>query len=201
MSRVTAFRNNSRRTKARVENLELNQIGHIFELHMKFGFAAICVIFLFIGAPMGAIVRKGGYGYPLLVAIVFFTVFIILTIMFDKLSETRMVDPVWAAWAPCLFMTPIGAILTYKAMHDSKILSAGPFLTKLFSKKDDGPVGPDSDKAASSDVEGSGLMHYASSKRSSRSPSTSRRRLRQYSTSSFARLRCLDRSSRPMLSP
>ena len=134
VSRVVAYRNNSRRTKARIENLELNKIGHIYELHTKFGFAAICIIFLFIGAPMGAIVRKGGYGYPLLVAIVFFTVFIILTIMFDKLAETRVIDPVWAAWAPCLIMLPIGSVLTFKAMNDSKMLSAGTFFTKLFKK-------------------------------------------------------------------
>ena len=128
-SRVKAFRDNSRRLKASQEVIELNRIGHVYELNIKMALAMMCIIFLFIGAPMGAIVRKGGYGYPLLVSIVFFTVYIILTIMFDKLADGRKINAILAAWAPCLIILPISAFLTYKAMNDSKLLSAG----KLFS--------------------------------------------------------------------
>ena len=52
-----------------------SRVKHIFELHSKFSMAVVCFVFLFIGAPMGAIVRKGGFGYPLLIAIIFFMLY------------------------------------------------------------------------------------------------------------------------------
>ena len=54
-----------------VDKYKENLVKHIFELNIKFSMALICFIFLFIGAPMGAIVRKGGFGYPILIAIIF----------------------------------------------------------------------------------------------------------------------------------
>ncbi|MEL6866802.1 MAG: LptF/LptG family permease, partial [Bacteroidota bacterium] len=55
-----------------------SRVKHVFELNIKFSMAVVCFIFLFIGAPMGAIVRKGGFGYPILIAIIFFMLFIVL---------------------------------------------------------------------------------------------------------------------------
>jgi len=48
------------------------RVKHVFELYSKYAYATVCFVFLFIGAPMGALVRKGGFGYPLLIAIIFF---------------------------------------------------------------------------------------------------------------------------------
>jgi lipopolysaccharide export system permease protein len=65
----------------------------------------------------------GGFGYPLLVSVIFFTIFILLTLMFKKLSETESVDATIAAWMPCIVMLPISSILTYKAINDAKMLN------------------------------------------------------------------------------
>ena len=116
---------------------------HTYHLHSKYGFALVCFIFLFIGAPMGAIVRKGGFGYPFLISIFFFMLFIILTKLFEKLSKSYSIDPISAAWLPCAILFPIGVFLTYKAMNDSKILQIDrfvTFITKLFNKKRRGEV-------------------------------------------------------------
>ncbi len=114
---------NTQRLQASLKAVRINRGKHIYELHSKFSFAVICIIFLFIGAPMGAIVRKGGFGYPLLVSVIFFTIFILLTLMFKKLSETESVDPVLAAWMPCFVMLPISALLTYKALNDVRMIN------------------------------------------------------------------------------
>ncbi len=106
---------------------------HTYQLHSKYGFAMVCFIFLFIGAPMGAIVRKGGFGYPLLIAIVFFMVFVILTKLCEKLSKGYALDPIAAAWLPCAILFPIGLFLTIKAMNDSKMLNIDR-LVVAFSK-------------------------------------------------------------------
>lgn len=97
-----------------------NRVKYVYELYTKYSMAVVCFIFLFIGAPMGAIIRKGGFGYPILVSIVFFMVFVILTILCRKIAETSVLPPILAAWIPCLILFPVGLGLTYRAMNDSK---------------------------------------------------------------------------------
>ena len=112
---------------------------HTYQLHSKYGFAVVCFIFLFIGAPMGAIVRKGGFGYPLLVAIFFFMLFVILTKLFEKLSKSQALDPTVAAWLPCIVLFPVGLFLTVKAMNDSKLLNFDrlvAWVVKVFTKRE-----------------------------------------------------------------
>ncbi|TNE59273.1 MAG: YjgP/YjgQ family permease [Bacteroidetes bacterium] len=94
-----------------------------YELYTKYSFAIVCLIFLFIGAPMGAIIRKGGFGYPILVSIIFFVTFIMLTIMCRKLAEAYILTPFWAAMAPSVTLIPIGTFLTRRAMNDSQMFS------------------------------------------------------------------------------
>lgn len=113
------------------------RVKHVYELNLKFSMALVCIIFLFIGAPMGAIVRKGGFGYPLLIAIFFFVVFIVLTIFCKKIAESHVIPAHIASWIPCSVLLPIGFLLTYKAMNDTKMLNIDKytaFFSRLFSK-------------------------------------------------------------------
>ena len=109
--------------KAQVENRRLEWVKTGYELYVKYSFALVCFIFLFIGAPMGAIIRKGGFGYPILVSIIFFVTFIMLTILCRKLAEGNIMSPFWAAMVPCIILMPVGAYLTRKGMNDSQMFS------------------------------------------------------------------------------
>ncbi|HRI61986.1 MAG TPA: LptF/LptG family permease [Saprospiraceae bacterium] len=109
--------------KAQIEGRRLDWVKTGYELYIKYSFALVCFIFLFIGAPMGAIIRKGGFGYPILVSIIFFVTFIMLTILCRKLAEGNFLSPFWAAMVPCIVLIPIGAILTRKGMNDSQMFS------------------------------------------------------------------------------
>lgn len=100
-----------------------NLAKFIYELHTKYSLALVCIIFVFVGAPMGAIVRKGGFGYPILVSIIFFILFIVLTIFCRKIAETYIVPAAVAAWIPCMVLFPIGLWLTIKAMNDSQLFN------------------------------------------------------------------------------
>lgn len=91
---------------------------HQLRMHQQFSWALICIIFLFIGGPFGSIVRKGGYGYPLLVAIIFFVLFIIFNIAGEKLNKSMSIHPIIAAWLPCLVLTPFAIWFTWKALND-----------------------------------------------------------------------------------
>ena len=108
-----------------------NRVKHVFVLYSKFSFALVCCVFLFIGAPMGAIVRKGGFGYPLLIAILFFVVFIVLNILFQKLAESYVLPAEFAVWCPLLVLTPIAIILTQRALQDKKILNFDRYTAKV----------------------------------------------------------------------
>ena len=116
------------------------RVNHYFEMHSKFSFAVSCVIFLFIGAPMGAIVRKGGFGYPMIIAILFFMAFIVLNIFSKNIAERFVIHPVQAAWLPVSVFFPLGLILTYLAMNDyhqtidlSRFKRVVEFLRKVFN--------------------------------------------------------------------
>ena len=107
------------KTEREARNLKLNQARYILRFHQQFSWALICIVFLFIGAPLGSIVRKGGYGYPLLIAIIFFMLFIVLDIMGEKLSRTGEINPILAAWLPNIALIPVAFLISRKALNDS----------------------------------------------------------------------------------
>lgn len=123
-----------------LDRLKESRVKHIYELHTKYSMALVCFIFVFIGAPMGAIVRKGGFGYPILISIIFFMIFIVLTMFCRKIAESFVVSAAIAAWLPCTILFPIGVILTRKAMNDSKLVNLDQYanlfraIVKLFKK-------------------------------------------------------------------
>lgn len=106
--------------------ISLNQLREqnakfIYDRHTKYSIAVVCFIFLFIGAPMGAIIRKGGFGYPILISVIFFVLFVTLTIFCRKIAESFVVSGEVAAWIPCIILFPIGLFLTYRAMYDQEL--------------------------------------------------------------------------------
>jgi lipopolysaccharide export system permease protein len=103
-----------------------------YELYAKYNGALACFLFLFIGAPMGAIIRKGGFGYPILVSIIFFVFFIVLSITFRKFAENFVFTPLWAAMMPCILMAPIAVFLTRKAINDSSMFNTDRLERFLF---------------------------------------------------------------------
>ncbi len=120
-------------TASYMDRTRENLVKHIYQMHSKFSMALICFIFLFLGAPMGAIVRKGGFGYPILIAILFFMLFIVLSMFCKKLAESFTISAELAAWIPCGVLFPIGIYLTVMAMNDSKIINMDRY-TAFFKK-------------------------------------------------------------------
>jgi lipopolysaccharide export system permease protein len=112
--------------KNQVQARRLDWVKTGYELYNKYSFALVCFIFLFIGAPMGAIIRKGGFGYPILVSIIFFVTFVFLAILCRKLAESYVMSPFWAAMMPCAILGVFGIYVTRKAMNDSQLFSIEP---------------------------------------------------------------------------
>lgn len=103
------------------------------EWHRKYSFSLACLVLFFIGAPLGSIIRKGGMGMPLVVAIIFFLVFHLLNMFGEKFVKEDLTSPFIGMWLSIIVLAPIGIFLTYKAMHDSQLFSK-EFYYRTFKK-------------------------------------------------------------------
>jgi lipopolysaccharide export system permease protein len=93
------------------------------ELHRKFALSFACILLFLIGAPLGAIIRKGGLGLPLVFAVVFFIAFHILNIFGEKLVKAGTAEPWLGMWMSTFMMTPIALLLIIAARADSKVFT------------------------------------------------------------------------------
>ncbi|MEO8591595.1 MAG: LptF/LptG family permease, partial [Flavobacteriales bacterium] len=97
------------------------------EWHRKPMLAAACILFFFIGAPLGAIIRKGGMGLPTVFAIVFFLTFHIISFSTEKLVIAGGVEAWPGMWISTLVLLPIGLLLTWKAASDSPLFDSDAY--------------------------------------------------------------------------
>jgi lipopolysaccharide export system permease protein len=119
VANVRSILSESEKTMRLLNNHLQNKVRNQYEKHSRYSMAVICFIFVFIGAPMGALVKKGGFGYPILIAIIFFMLFVVLTIFCKKIAESYVLPAILSAWMPCLVLFPIGLFLTIRAMNKS----------------------------------------------------------------------------------
>jgi lipopolysaccharide export system permease protein len=108
------------------------------EYQRKFTLAASCLLLFFIGAPLGAIIRKGGLGLPVVMAIIFFLFYHIITTVAEKSANQGNINPVLGIWMAVIILSPVGAFLTYKATVDSALFDLTyykRFISKIFKKK------------------------------------------------------------------
>ncbi len=106
------------------------------EWNKKLTMSFACLVFFFIGAPLGAIIRKGGLGTPAVISIFFFVVYYVISISGQKLVEEDVVGTFSGMWAASYVLLPIGIFLTYKATTDSVILNIETYLTFFKKIKD-----------------------------------------------------------------
>ncbi|HEV2831476.1 MAG TPA: LptF/LptG family permease [Hanamia sp.] len=93
------------------------------EWHKKLSLSVACLVLFFIGAPLGSIIRKGGLGLPLVMALIFFLIFYLLNIFGEKFTKDNLLSPLFGMWLPVIILSPVGFFLTYKAMHDSQLFN------------------------------------------------------------------------------
>ncbi len=98
------------------------------EWHKKLTLSLACLVFFFIGAPLGAIIRKGGLGTPAVISIFFFVIYYVISISAQKLVEESVVSTIAGMWAASYILLPIGVFLTYKATTDSVLLNIDTYL-------------------------------------------------------------------------
>jgi lipopolysaccharide export system permease protein len=96
---------------------------HAIEWHRKFTLSIACIVLFLIGAPLGSIIRKGGLGTPLVLAIVFFVIFFLLNNFGEKFAKSGEWTVYKGMWFSSAILIPVGLFLTYKAMRDSQLFN------------------------------------------------------------------------------
>jgi lipopolysaccharide export system permease protein len=111
------------------------------EWHKKYTLAIACFIMFFIGAPLGSIIRKGGFGMPVVISIMLYIVFHILSIVGEKMAKSGTATPASGMWLAIMVLIPLGAFLTYQAANDSGLFDKSAYqrlfvsIQKKFTKK------------------------------------------------------------------
>jgi len=119
---------NSRRI---MENRQKNIYKHQIYWHEKFTLSFACIIFFFIGAPLGSIIRKGGLGTPLVISVIMFIVYYIVSITGENFVEKGLLPAEIGMWLSSFIFLPIGIFLTYKATNDSMIMNPETYIKAI----------------------------------------------------------------------
>ena len=117
--------------KRRVQHTQQYLSNLDVEWHRKYTLAYACMMLFFLGAPLGAIVRKGGLGWPVIIAILLFLVYFILTRAGDEMSMAEEINVTLGMWLSAIVLSPIAIFIFYKANNDSKLFDM-EFYQKLF---------------------------------------------------------------------
>ncbi len=130
-----------------LEEDQKNINNHYIALYDKFVIAFSCFLMFFIGAPLGAIIRKGGLGLPIVFAILVFIIFHFANTFGKKLAQENGITPFLGTWMSTIILAPLAIMLTYRATNDMSISINFDWLTgffsKLFPKKDQHVIATD----------------------------------------------------------
>ena len=111
---------NSADFKSQNENMR----KHRKEWHKKFTLSIACLIFFFIGAPLGTIIRKGGLGLPTVISVLFFVVYWVTSMTAERIAVAGDLNMFIGVWLSSIILFPVGVFLTFKATSDSALLDA-----------------------------------------------------------------------------
>jgi len=101
------------------------------EWNKKLTMSFSCIVFFLIGAPLGAIIRKGGLGTPAVISIFFFVIYYVISLSGQKMVEENVIPTIAGMWASSYILLPIGVFLTYKATTDSVIMNIDTYLSVI----------------------------------------------------------------------
>lgn len=131
MSNIKGRRTTLKNTKKRFERMEKKINHQKIYMHDKFAVAIACIILFFVGAPLGAIIRKGGIGLPMVIAVCLFLVYHFIGIFGKNSAEDGSIPPWLGTWISTLVMFPLSIYFTRRATSDQGIFSFDGFFSKL----------------------------------------------------------------------
>jgi lipopolysaccharide export system permease protein len=142
MKAITLARENTRKQFDMIQRQQDEMKGrnkviikHKIEWHRKFFLAVVCFVLFFIGAPLGAIIRKGGIGLPTLIALGLFIVYQLLTMIGERVAKNGFIEPWLGMWISTVVLLPMSLWITVRATKEAALLDRDMYvklLNKLF---------------------------------------------------------------------
>jgi len=133
---LNIIRNNEALSRSSAEEVRMRKetvASYGIEYHKKFTLSFACLVLFFIGAPLGAIIKKGGLGMPVVISVGFFLIFYVLSIVGEKSAKESAMTAAEGAWLASVVLMPVGIFLTYKATRDSILFDIDSYIN--FFKK------------------------------------------------------------------
>lgn len=133
VEKAVALKNILQQNSSEKESRQREIRLHLMEWHRKFSLSLACLVLFFIGAPLGSIIRKGGLGMPLVLAIIFFLIFHLMMMFGEKFIKEGVMSAFAGMWLTNFVYIPLGCFLVYKAMNDSQLFNK-EFYFRVFNK-------------------------------------------------------------------
>ena len=136
-SAQTRLRNKTKNIDSQIEFVKVigrNVDKYLIEFHRKFALTFAIIVLFFVGAPLGAIVRKGGFGAPVVIAALLFMVYFILISVGDNLAGNATLSPFMGMWFPSMALSPVAIILMRAAAADRPVFNFS-FVKRIFKRK------------------------------------------------------------------
>ena len=131
-NKINMLKANQTSSEQQIEQTVKYQAKMIIYQQRIFSYSFTCIIFFMIGASLGSIIRKGGMGLPVVIAIIIFIIFYVMNLTIENISWKGNLDPYLASWLPNMILFPFGLWLTIKALTDSQVFDAEKY--KAFFK-------------------------------------------------------------------
>lgn len=116
-----------------IKDQSITMRRHAIELHRKFTLSFACLVFFFIGAPLGAIIKKGGIGTPLVISVLLFVFYYMIDNVGFKMARDGKLEVWLGVWLSSAVLLPLGVFFTYKAVGDSTVFNADAY-TRFFNR-------------------------------------------------------------------
>jgi lipopolysaccharide export system permease protein len=124
-------------TNDEVFNKQINKLDYLIGWHKKINISFACIVLFFVGASLGAIIRKGGMGLPVVVAVLFFLLYYVVSIIYEDLIIEGVYSVIFGTWFPLMLFLPLGIFLAYKDAKDSSLFDMSSYIDpvkKLFKR-------------------------------------------------------------------
>ena len=121
--RLASLTNDWKIKSMQMNDTDKNIRRHQIDWHKKITLSLSCLIFFFIGAPLGAIIRKGGLGLPVVISVIIFVLYYIIDSGSTRVARSGEMNIIWGVWMSTFVLAPIGAFFTYKSNKDSVVFN------------------------------------------------------------------------------
>lgn len=133
LSNARTIKNNFNTKLTQIDTYEREFRRYQIAIYQKYTTAFACLVLFMIGAPLGAIIKKGGLGMPVLMSIIFFIIYYMLTITGEKWAKEGIADPLFGTWFSNIVLLPIGFFFLKQARKDARLFEPDTYV-EMFKK-------------------------------------------------------------------